>query len=169
VYSLNVPVPGEVARLAAALARDLPGARERERGSHSLVLKRLGGEDRPDFHRLAARARETLAGAPAVQARVSGVGVFADPPVGAAPVVYLAVESPGLEGLHARLCEVFDPVPGLEGEGYVPHVTVARGGSPEVAAAVAERAVDPVTWTVDELVFYDAGRGETAGRVSLPA
>ncbi|PSQ29501.1 phosphoesterase [Halobacteriales archaeon SW_10_68_16] len=168
MYSLNAPTPGEVSALAPDLARDLPEARARPRDEQTLVLKRLGRGDRAAFHRLSARAREALAGAPAVEARVTGVDCFADAATGPSPVVYLAVESPGLRAVHERLCEAFDPIEGLEGEAYVPHVTVARGGGPEQAAAVC-REIDPVEWTVNELQVYDAERDQRVSRLSLPA
>ena len=169
MYSLNVPVPVEVATLADDLARDLPGARARRRGKHTLVCKRLGDGDAADYHRLEARARETLTGTDPFPARVTGVGQFAAAATGTSPVVYLAVESPGLVDLHGRLCEAFDPVDGLEDQDYTPHVTVARGGSPERADALCERNLDPVAWTVSELAFRDAKRGQSVGTVSLPA
>lgn len=169
MYSLNVPVPGEVARLASDLAQDLPRARERTRDDHTLVVKRLHAEDADAFHRVSARVRGALTCQPPFEVAVTGVERFTDPPSGPAPVVYLAVESSELRGLHTRLTEVVDPVPDLEGEGYVPHVTVARGGDPEAAAALADREIDPITWTVEELAFWDAERGQPAGRVSLPA
>lgn len=167
MYSLNVPVPAAVARLAAEVARDLPGARPRTRGTHTLVCKRL--PDETGYAQLEARARDVLRGAPACEARVSGVGVFEDVPTGTAPVVYLTVESPGLVALHDRLCERFDPLSGLEGDDYVPHVTVARGGTVEAARAVADRTLESVEWTIDELVFWDAEREQPVSRVSLPA
>ena len=169
MYSLNVPLPGEVSAFAADLARDLPGARARVRDERTLVVKRLGGDDRSEFRRLAARAREALAGAPAFEARVVGVGVFEEAAAGPSPVVYLAVESPGLVALHRRLAEVFEPVEGIEGKNYVPHVTVARGGSVAAARRLAGRGVEPLEWTVSELAFRDADRGQPAGTVSLPA
>jgi 2'-5' RNA ligase len=168
VYSLNVPVPGQVSALASRLARELPAARARTRADHTLVLKRLGAGD-DTFARLAARAREALSGAPAVEARVTGIDYFAQAASGPSPVIYLAVESPGLVALHHRLAAPFDPVGGIEGDAYVPHVTVARGGPVDAARRLADRAVDPVEWTVTSLVFWDADRGQTAGTVSLPA
>jgi 2'-5' RNA ligase len=167
VYSVNVPVPGDVSALASSLARDIPQARERTRHDHTLVVKRLAGGD--TFPRQAARAREALAGAPAVEARVTGVDYFAEAERGPSPVVYLAVESPGLVAIHRTLVEAFDPVEGLEGEGYVPHVTVARGGTVEGARRLADRAVDPIEWTVTRLAFWDARHDQTAGTVALPA
>lgn len=167
VYSLNVPVPGRVAALASDLARELPGARARVRGEHTLGVKRLVGD--PPYAHLEARAREALAGQPAFGSRITGVECFEEVPTGTAPVVYLAVESPELERLHRRLATAFDPLCGIEGEEYVPHVTVARGGSLERARAVADRELDPLEWTVDELVFWDSHRGRPVSTVSLPA
>jgi len=169
VYSLNAPLPGEVSALASRLARDLPAARARPRETHGLVVKRLGGGDRTRFQRLSARAREALAGAPAIEARVTGVDFFAEAAAGPSPVVYLAVESPGIEALHRRLLDAFDPVEDIEGEAYVPHVTVARGGTLAAARRLTEREIDPIEWAVTELVFWDADREVTAGTVSLPA
>jgi 2'-5' RNA ligase len=163
-FSLNVPVPGRVERIASTLAPQLSGF-DRIRRRHSLVCKRLGpGEPT----RLADRARRALAGAPAADARVTGIDTFDDPPTGSAPVVYLAVESPGLQRLHATLCESFEPVPDLEGEGYVPHVTLARGGDVAAARRLTDRDLDPVTWTVSELHLWDAHDRETVRRFSLP-
>ena len=173
MFSLNVPVPPAVRSLADDLAPRLSGLVPRE--EHTLLLKRLGALD--DHHVAEARVREALAGAPAAEVRVSEVSAFQNPPSGPAPVVYLAVEGSGLYDLHERLCTAVDPVPGLEGEGYVPHVTLARGddgslGGPtprETARRLDGESVGPVTWTVEELHFYDARHGERSGTVSLPA
>lgn len=168
MYSLNAGVPGPVAARASDLARSLPEATPRERGAHTLVAKRLGDGDARDYYALEARAREALAGSSPFAARVDRVACFETVPTGTAPVVYLAVESPGLVALHRRLCEVFDPVAGIEGDEFTPHVTVARGGSLETAREV-RGPIDPIEWTVDELFFFDAERGEAVSRVSLPA
>jgi len=169
VYSLNVPVPSSVAALASDLAGSLPAARARTRGSHTLGVKRLDHGSQAEYARLEARARDTLSGTAPFAVRVDGVGVFADPPIGTGPVVYLAVESPGLRALHERLCAAFDPVDGIEGDDYTPHVTVARGGDPEAARDVAARGIDPIEWTVEELHFWDAEREQPVSTVSLPA
>jgi 2'-5' RNA ligase len=164
VYSLNVPVPGEVERLAADLHPRLLSF-ETLRDRHTLVVKRLGDES---LSRVRERLRAPLTGAPAFEARITGVDYFADPPRGSGPVVYLAVESPGIERLHRRLTDEFDPIEGLEGDDYVPHVTLARGGSVEDAEALADLDVDPVTWTVSRLVLWDATYRETAASFGLP-
>jgi len=170
VYSVNVPVPSAVARLAGDLSRELPAARARERGTHTLVCKRLGdGTGDGGYHRLEARVREAVSGTPPFRARVTGVEQFATAVTDPSPVVYLAVESPGLVALHERLCDAFDPVADLEGDDYVPHVTIARGGSPERAAALCETDVDPVEWTVTELSVRSARHDRSVTTVSLPA
>jgi 2'-5' RNA ligase len=171
VFSLNVPVPGSVARVASELRPALVGRGvERFRDRHSLVVKRFEGDDERSLPRLRERLRPALAGAPAFEARVVRVDVFENPPRGPGPVVYLPVESPGLRALHDRLVDAFGEVDGLEGDDYVPHVTLGRGGAfdADALAALSER-VDPVTWTVSELAVYDSHHRETVSRVSLPA
>lgn len=165
VYSLNVPVPGRVERVAADLYPRLTDF-DRVRERHSLVCKRF---ESAEYHRLAERARRALAGAPAVEARIDGIDWFAEPVRGPGPVVYLAVESPGLYALHERLVGEFGAISDLEDTEYVPHVTLARGGSKEQARALCALDVDPVVWTISELVFWDHRRGERVGTIPLPA
>jgi len=169
VYSLNVPLPSAATALAGRLARELPQARARPRGEHTLVAKRLGGGDHAAYARLEARAREAVRGIGPFDVALTGVDQFETAETGPSPVVYLAVESPGLVALHERLCLAFDPVDGMEGEAYVPHVTIARGGDPAAASRLVEREIDPVEWTVEALVTFDADRGQFVSRLSLPA
>ena len=166
MLSLNVPLPGRVLASVEAARPALDGfASVRERPT--LVVKRFGAVDRAEADRIESEARLVLADARPVEARVIGVGTFEEPPAGPGPVGYLAVDSPGLEALHGRLVEAFGAVPGLEGDDYVPHVTLARGGDPRAVEALADLDVEPVSWTVRELRFFDAGRGTRVGRVSL--
>ena len=170
MYSLNVPVPGAVARVAAELHPALqPFGTVRDR--HTLVLKRLEVDGSPGFDRAAKRVRRTLAGAPAVEARTAGIDSFEEPVAGPGPVVYLGVASPGLHDLHNRLVDELGAVTGLEGPSWVPHITLARGGDPTATDLDRLRShdPDPVTWTVGSLEFYDAHRNERAGTISLPA
>jgi 2'-5' RNA ligase len=168
VFSLNVPVPGRVARVASDLAPALAGFEE-VRDRHTLVLKRFGEVEPARFPRIRQRARAALADTAPFEARITHIGLFEQPTIGAAPVVYLGVESEGLQAAHRRLTETFDVVEGFEGDGYVPHVTVARGGDREAARALTDREIEPVAWTVSELVFRKGkpGRGGSAGRVEL--
>lgn len=165
MLSLNVPVPGTVRRLAASLKPALATfdvVRER----HSLVLKRFEA----DAHApLDSAVRRALRGLPAFEARVTGLDTFPGPVSGPAPVVYLAVESPGLIDCHRRLVESFGAVEGLEADAYVPHITLARGSSSHVAKRLVDRSIDPITWTVSELEFWNAHHREPVGRVGLPS
>lgn len=168
MYSLNVPVPSRVAALAGEVARDLPAARARCRGEHTLCAKRLDGNGTsPTYNRLDTRTREALADQPPFEVSITGISYFPETVKGSAPVVYLAVESPGLRRLHERLSDVFPPVEGIEGNSYTPHVTVARGGSMAAAERVADRRLDPVSWTVSELSLWDAARRRSMSTVAL--
>lgn len=166
MYSLNAPVPGRVAALAADLFPQLVGF-ESIREQHSVLLKRLGDDE---FTHLAERVRRELQGAPTVEARITGIDYFEQPPRGSSPVVYLTVESPGLARLHDQLVEEFGVIDGLEGEDFTMHVTLARGGGDVAAArALAEREIEPITWTITELRLWDAINEEAARTISLPA
>lgn len=169
MYSLNVALPSSVTALAGRLARDLPGARARPRGEHTLVVKRLGDGDHAAYARLEARARDAVRGTAPFELRVTGIDWFEAAVTGPSPVVYLTVESPQLRALHERLCGAFEAVEGMEGDDYVPHVTIARGGDRATARRLVGRDIEPVTWAVEELVFFDAERGQSVSRISLPA
>ncbi len=166
MYSLNVPVPGSVERLAADFhPRLLPFDRIRER--HTLVCKRLG---EGSVHRMRERLRATLADTPRFQIRLSGVDYFAEPTRGTGPVIYFAVESPELVDLHERLCAEFDPISGLEGDDYVPHITLARGGSVADAESLRDSCIEsfePVSWTVTDLSLWSAEYRESAATIRL--
>ncbi|QFU84100.1 2'-5' RNA ligase family protein [Natronorubrum aibiense] len=166
MYSVNVPVPGRVRTLANELYPELVGF-EHVREDHSCLLKRLGEADH--VAQLQHRAHRALEGAPAVEARITEIDYFEDPPLGSAPVVYLAVESPGLESIHDDLTGAFDIVDGLEGADYVPHVTLARGGDVATAQRLADREIEPIEWTVSGLEFWDGTYKLPVSRVSLPA
>jgi 2'-5' RNA ligase len=161
VYSVNVPVPSEVTRLAVGLASTCLTADQRR--GHTLVAKRLPDER---FESMARRARDALEGTPPFAAKVTGIDLFRDPPSGKAPVAYLVVESPELYRIHRELCAVFDPVEGFEGDEYDPHVTIARGGD---AANLLQEDVEPFEWTVERLAFWHPGRELEVETVALPA
>lgn len=165
--SLNVPVPGRVKRVVADFEPDLYGF-ERVRRRHTLVVKRFGERTPTEYARLVPAVRRAIEGTAPFEVRVTGIETFERPTHGADPVLYLGVEGSGLVALHERLCEAFEPIEGLEGEAYVPHVTLARGGSAAERERLHEREVDPVTWTVNELVLWDATHEEVAARFSLP-
>lgn len=177
MFSLNVPVPGAVKRLTGDLQPQLLDF-ERVRSDHTLVVKRFPDDElasgHPD-HRLATlqeRLRPVISGLPAVEAKVAGIDSFDEPVRGDGPVVYLTIESPGLHRIHRAFTDTFGAIDGLEGDDYTPHVTLARGGS-AAATAVTEQlqnqAVEPVVWTVSELVIWDSRHRTPAARFGLPA
>jgi 2'-5' RNA ligase len=169
VYSLNIPVPTRAATVARDVAQELPTARRRNRGEHTLGVKRLASDPDTAYSRLEARTREVLIGQPAFEVRIDAIECFENAPVGTSPVVYLAVDSPELLGLHRRLLEVFGSVHDrIEGEEYTPHVTIARGGSQERAERVTGE-IDAIEWTVTELEFWDGTHNQPISTVSLPA
>jgi 2'-5' RNA ligase len=175
VYSVNVPVPPAVHDVADDLRPALTGFdRVRERQQRTLLVKRVPAETRRELREDWATAKEALRGAPAFEARVTGIDTFENPPAGtSSPVAYLAVESPGIHDVHARLCEVFEPVEQLEGgDDYDPHVTLGRGADgfrgQRAVDALREREIEPVTWTVTELLLYDANHYEPVDSISLP-
>lgn len=174
MYSVNVPVPAAVHDVVDDLRPLLtPFDRVRERRTRSLVAKRLPADDRREYRGDERRARDALSGMPPFAVRVSGIGVFEDPPTGTSPVVYLEIESPGLREVHDRLLAEFDPVDGLEGPDYTPHVTLARDLSgfraQQALDEIVGADVEPVEWTVEELEFRDATYHERIDAVSLPA
>jgi hypothetical protein len=162
VASLNLPIPGEVKRLANDLHPSLTQF-DNVRDEHTLVVKRIDSHQwRRDPHRVRERLRQVIDRTGPFEVRVAGIDFFADPPAGTAPVVYLAIESPGLHQLHGRLCREFDAVEGIEGEAYTPHVTLARGGHIEDAEQMALEPVEPITWTANEVMVWDRRYREAA-------
>jgi 2'-5' RNA ligase len=56
----------------------------------------------------------------------------------------------------------------MEGDDYVPHITLARGGSVADAADLVERrSIEPVAWTAGELRIHDSRYREDAARLPL--
>ena len=177
MFSLNVLVPGAVKRLASDLQPRLLDF-EQVRDDHTLVVKRFPERELATGHpehqlaTLQERLRPVISGLPAVEAKVAEISSFEQPVRGDGPVVYLAIESPGVHRIHRTLADAFGVVDGLEGDDYTPHVTLARGGGPAATAAVEqlqERAIDPVTWTISELMIWDARHRKPAARFGLPA
>lgn len=170
MYSLNVPLPPAVHDLADSLRPALVGF-DRVRGgrTRTLVVKRLDADDRREYLGAERRARAALQGAPAFEVRIANVGIFEDPPHGRGPVAYLGVESPGLQSIHEELADSLGALPDLEGSEYTPHVTLARGGDARALDRLRDASLEEVTWTVDELEFYDARHDERIDAVPLSA
>jgi 2'-5' RNA ligase len=167
VYSLNVPVPGRVRRLASDLHPHLV-AFSQSPSDHTLLAKRLDASTPSERHRVQRQVRDALRELPPFAVRITGIDYFENPTSGTSPVVYLAVDSPGLHEAHDRLVDELGSMSGLGGDDYVPHVTLARDGPLDAARAATGIDVDPVEWTVERLEFYDAHLEEPAGEIRLP-
>lgn len=165
--SLNVPVPGQVKRLAGDLEPDLYTF-DRVRRTHTLGVKRLGERTPTEYAQLVPQVRRAIAGTPPFAVRITGIETFEQPSLGTVPVVYLAVEGQALYALNRRLSELFEPIEGIDGEAYTPHITLARGGSDEERTRLCEREISSIDWTVTELVLWDATYEEVTTRFSLP-
>lgn len=164
MISLNVPVPEAIRQLASSLAPKLAQF-ESVRDRHTLLVKRFETDNHSP---LDAEVRQTLRGLAPFEVTVSSLDVFTEPVTGPAPVVYLTVESPRLLGLHATLADRFGAIDGLEGDNYVPHITLARGGDAEMAERLLDTEIEPVTWTVTTLIFWHPRYEEQISRIQLP-
>lgn len=138
---------------------------ESVRETPSLVLKRFDGSR--SRHAIESEARLAVADSNPFAVRLAGLNVFEDPVAGPGPVIYLAVEGQGLQRLHSRLVGRFGAVDGLEGDAYVPHITLARGGDADGLAELAKRSIEPVEWTVGELWLWEPRSQERIGRIEL--
>jgi hypothetical protein len=192
VFSLNVPLPPAVDGIGNQLA-DSSASLGRIRTRHTLVCKRFADGDVPDptelpgvagasnsidmpsppreaaLKRLCTTLRAHLASTDPFDLALTGVDAFETPASGAGPVVYLAVESPPLVRLHRRLCTAFGAADGVEGDAYVPHVTLARGTDPTAVRDALDTDLEatPVRWRADALTVYDAQFREAAATLTL--
>lgn len=165
--SLNIPIPGEVKRVASDLYPKLtPFKTVRDR--YTLVAKRLDDDAwRENPARVRERLRQILDHTAPFSVRIDGIDYFAEPPAGSAPVVYFDIDSPGLHQLHGRLCREFPAVEGIEGPEYTPHITLARGATLDDAERLATESFDPIEWTVSEAVVWDRQYREAVDRFTL--
>lgn len=110
-----------------------------------------------------------LAGTDPFEVAVTGIDAFESPASGSGPVVYLAVESDELVRLHRRLCAAYDAIEGIEGDAYVPHITLARGGEPNADAVdrILDITFDTIRWRTHALDLYDPEFREVAATVNL--
>ena len=84
---------------------------------------------------------------------------------GSSPVLYLEVKSPGMKALHEILVDVFGSVKGVEGENYIPHITIARGGG--VRDVDFSGFSGPTIWTAETLEFWNRDKRKKKNKVIL--
>lgn len=167
LLSVNVPIGGEVKRVISELHPELVSF-DQVRDRHTLLCKRFDRDAVGSIDQLENELRMTLRGTQPFGVQIDGIGTFLEPVSGSAPVVYLTVKSAELTRVHLALTDAFESVPGLEGTAYVPHITIARGGSEEAAKALANRDIGPISWTVNEIWLWDGKFGERIRSISLP-
>lgn len=169
MYSLNVPVPTAVADQRDELEPRLePFSTVRD--SLTLVVKRFGDRSPEAMEALQRRIAGLLAKWPPVEARISHIDAFESPAGGPAPVVYLAVESPGLEALHTDLVDRFGTAdPQIEGHNYVPHVTLARGGPMAALADITGPLDVPIEWSIESLELWSVQYSQPVTEFTLPS
>lgn len=168
MYSLNAVAPDAVHSLIASSA-ELLDPFDQHRDRPALVIKRFGDLTPEGTASIQARLNDILTGWAPMHARITGFDVFVSPPGGPAPVIYLSVESPEIEHLHETLVRAFGVVSSdIEGDRFVPHITVARGGDRTAIAPLTDQSVDPIEWTIDEVTLWDAKYELAVHRYGLP-
>lgn len=168
MYSLNAPVPGAAVTYRHEL-EELLGRFDSVRDPLTLVIKRFGDRDTSALPALKQAVGENLQQWGPIEAAITGIDVFVDPPGGLGPVVYLAVQSPGLKTLHGHLNDQFGTVdPSIEGDHYVPHITLARGGDRIDIEAVTEVEMPREEWSIEELMLWSSRDEAPVKRYSLP-
>ena len=167
MYSLNVPIAGEVRELTEQLRSQLLGL-DTIRETKTLVLKRLDVTDEHAFSRAQKEVRDALRGTEPFRCRVTGIDHFERPTSGTKPVIFLTVEGHELERIHQRLVATFGAVPGIEGEDYRPHITLGRGGDRQTIERLLETDIDPIAVPVNRLIYWDAHRDLPCGELPLP-
>ncbi len=167
VYSLNAECPEEISDISDRYEH-LLAPFERIREDHTLLVKRFHRRSPRTIEEIELELERRLTYWAPIPARVDGFGAFVDPPGGVGPVIYLTVKSPGLIELHRELVDIFGTVvETIEGDHYVPHVTVARGGERTAIRPLTEKSIESVDWLIDELVLWDARYDQPVRRYTL--
>ncbi len=168
MYSLNAPAPSAVDTIFERFRESLQ-AFDVVRTSPTLLVKRFGPRSLADLSTLEGSLDDALSGWGPIEARANEIDAFLDPPDGPAPVVYLAIDSPGLEALHRHLVAEFGVGPEvIEGDQYVPHITLARGGHRTDLRSLTSASIDPIRWTIEELHLRDVTYDQPARQFHLP-
>lgn len=167
MYSLNIPVPGRVHRRIDSLSPEL-ALLSTVRTHQTLVVKRFGSRSNVEIDGLETTLRRALNGKQPFKAAVTHIDSFSTPASGTGIVVFLAVSSPHLLDLHTGLCSLFEPIEGIEGPDYVPHITLGRSENIEVVATLLDLPFEPIEWTVTEFHLWDATYNQPISKIAIP-
>lgn len=164
------PAVHEVWEAAQTALEDLAHGSVELVGSPHITLLYLGEVEPDAVGQVEGAVAARLAEQSAVQLRLSGVDTFepSDSSEGRYPV-YLSVEAPDLEPLHADLRAELEALGGAEQhEGYTPHITLGYlpADTPEAQLdAVRSMPVEPLTWESAQVVI--SSRGEEIAALAM--
>lgn len=168
VYSLNAAIPAAAIEQRDELLEHLESF-ETVRDPLTLVIKRFGTPDSTALSSLERSLGEVLNEWGPMRAEIDGIDLFMDPPSGPSPVIYLGVSSHGLEALHRDLVDRFGVVdPAIEGENYIPHITIARGGPRVAIDELRDISLETHQWTIETVMLWSSRHDKPVKQFSLP-
>ena len=162
MWSLNVSIPQNIVRAIEEVALGVRGWEEICE-EPTLVIKRFEKRDL-DGH-VKSEIRFLLESVEPFGIEIENLERFDVAEKGSSPVLYLEVKSPEVKALHETLVDVFGSVEGVEGENYIPHITIARGGSGDYT--VFSGLSCDTGWTVEMLEFWDRGERKKRSKIIL--
>ncbi len=160
MWSLNVTIPQKVSRLIEEMAPALWNWEEICEDP-TLVIKRFETKTAKEETEI----RLLLEKIEPFDVQIGNIRTFDIAQRGISPVLYIEVESPGIEALHEMLVGIFGCVKGIEGQDYTPHITLARGECREYIEF--EERPDPIQWEADELEFWHSGKMQKRNKIKL--
>ena len=162
MWSLNVSIPQNIVRAIEEITLGVKGWEEICE-EPTLVIKRFEKKDL-DGH-VKSEIRFLLENVEPFGIEIGNLERFDVAERGSSPVLYLEVKSPEVKALHENLVDVFGSVEGIEGENYIPHITIARGGSGDYIE-FSGLSCD-TGWIVEMLEFWDRGERKKRSKIIL--
>ena len=162
MWSLNVSIPQNIIRAIEEVTLGVRGWEEICE-EPTLVIKRFEKKDL-DGH-VKSEIRFLLESVEPFGIEIGNLERFDVAERGSSPVLYLEIKSPGVKALHENLIDIFGSVEGVEGENYIPHITIARGGSGDYIE-FSGLSCD-TGWTVEMLEFWDGGERKKRSKIIL--
>ncbi|HIJ12598.1 MAG TPA: 2'-5' RNA ligase family protein [Halobacteriales archaeon] len=162
MWSLNVSIPQGIVRAIGEITPVL-GRGEGIVEEPTLVIKRFEKEDL-DGH-IESEIKFLLENVEPFIVEIGNLEMFEVADRGTSPVRYIEVKSIGIKVLHETLVSVFGCVKGVEGENYIPHITIARGsGAKNLDFSDFS---GPIQWTANTLEFWDRDKRKRKNKVIL--
>ena len=162
MWSLNVSMPQNIVRAIKEVTLGVSGWEEICEDP-TLVIKRFEKGD-VDGH-VESEIRLLLEGVEPFDIEIGNLERFDVAERGSSPVLYLEVKSPGMKALHETLVDVFGSVKGVEGENYIPHITIARGGSGDYIEF--DGLSCDTEWTVEMLELWNRDGRKKKNKIIL--